>query len=81
MKITIRYFAQLKDRFGKESDVLEFQRLPQVADIFTRLFPEESEREKMQSFLRVAVNEEYASKEALLHEGDEVVFIPPVAGG
>lgn len=81
MKITVRYFAQLKDKFKKESDLLEFSRAPRVADIFARLFPEDSEREKMQSFLRVAVNEEYASKETELHEGDDVVFIPPVAGG
>ena len=81
MKVTIRYFAQLKDKFRKDSDVLEFHRLPQVSDVFMRLFPDDYEREKMQSFLRVAVNEEYAAPELTLHEGDEVVFIPPVAGG
>lgn len=81
MKIIIRYFAQLKDQFGKGSDALEFNRLTHVSDVFTRLFPKDSEREKMQSFLRVAVNEEYASLKTTLHEGDEVVLIPPVAGG
>jgi molybdopterin converting factor subunit 1 len=29
----------------------------------------------------VAVNQEYASHAALLHDGDEVALIPPVAGG
>jgi molybdopterin synthase catalytic subunit len=28
-----------------------------------------------------AVNEEYASPDTPLHEGDEVAFIPPVSGG
>ena len=81
MKVTVRYFAQLKDKFRKESDVLEFHPMSQVSDIFMRLFPNNSEREKMQSFLRVAVNQEYAVPETKLHDGDEVVFIPPVAGG
>ena len=31
--------------------------------------------------LRVAVNEEYAEDELVLHPGDEIVLIPPVAGG
>ncbi|MBI4412449.1 MAG: MoaD/ThiS family protein [Deltaproteobacteria bacterium] len=81
MKVTVRYFAQLKDKFGKEADILEFKQPPHVFDIFRQLFPDGSERTKMQSFLRVAVNEEYAPLEARLNEGDEVAFIPPVAGG
>jgi len=29
----------------------------------------------------IAVNESYAGAEVLLHDGDELAFIPPVAGG
>ena len=29
----------------------------------------------------VALNQEYASLDAIVREGDEVAFIPPVAGG
>src|SRR5207253_4707419 len=32
-------------------------------------------------FVRYAVNGEYAEKDPLLHTGDEVAVIPPVAGG
>jgi len=31
--------------------------------------------------VRFAVNQEYVAPETALHEGDEVVFIPPVSGG
>ena len=31
--------------------------------------------------LAVAVNREYASADAMLHEGDEVALLPPVSGG
>lgn len=31
--------------------------------------------------LRVAVNEEYAEENLVLHHKDEVVLIPPVSGG
>ena len=29
----------------------------------------------------IAVNESYVRPDELLHEGDELAFIPPVAGG
>lgn len=29
----------------------------------------------------LAVNQEYASLDVLLHDGDEIAFLPPVAGG
>ena len=29
----------------------------------------------------IAVNSEYVSEEAVLQDGDEVAFIPPVSGG
>ena len=32
-------------------------------------------------FVRAAVNGEFVAADAPLHEGDAVVFIPPVAGG
>ena len=36
---------------------------------------------KLPPFPVVAVNEEYATEERLLDDGDIVAFIPPVAGG
>ena len=32
-------------------------------------------------YARLAVNQEYQSWEALLHDGDELGLIPPVSGG
>jgi molybdopterin synthase catalytic subunit len=37
--------------------------------------------EKLAGRLRVAVNREFASDDALLADGDEVAFLPPVSGG
>jgi molybdopterin converting factor subunit 1 len=31
--------------------------------------------------ISVAVNEEYAKPATVLHDGDEVAFLPPVSGG
>ncbi len=79
MKMTVHYFAQLKDRFKRESDIVDFEGAVSVSDLLAKIFPDQVE--KMSSFLRVAINEEYVSWESQIHDGDEVVFIPPVAGG
>lgn len=33
------------------------------------------------NYLRIAVNEAYAEDDQMIHAGDEIVLIPPVAGG
>ena len=81
MQITVRYFAQLKDQFGKDAEIRELAEGNHVGDLLEVLFPNPDERQKMQKYLRVAVNQEYSSTSQRLNDGDEVVFIPPVAGG
>lgn len=81
MSITIRYFAHLKDRLKKETDQFPFDPGITPSAILKRLFTDRAELEKIQHGLRVAINEEYTSMETELSDGDEVVFIPPVAGG
>lgn len=33
------------------------------------------------SYFKVAVNQEFAGDDHILHEGDEIALIPPVSGG
>ncbi len=79
MKVTVRYFAQLRDAAGTGSEQVEGDfRTP--ADLWTHLcarhvFPLGAVD------LRVSVNARYVPFEAPLGEGDEVAFIPPVSGG
>lgn len=81
MSITTTYFATLKDRLKKETDHFLFEVGITPAVILKKLFTNQTELEKIRHGLRVAVNEEYSSMEIELSDGDEVVFIPPVAGG
>lgn len=52
-----------------------------AADVWQRLRAQHRELTGYQKPPMVAVNEEYVSPEQLLHDGDELAFIPPVAGG
>lgn len=79
MKVTVRYFAQLRDAAGTGAEEFagDFRT---AADLWARLcarhvFP------LGPADLRVSVNAKYVPFDAALAEGDEVAFIPPVSGG
>ncbi len=79
MKLTIEYYAILKEQRGCGSESLETP-----ASTPTELYDELKARHGLSldpSSLKVAVNEEFAEWAQPLKDGDTVVFIPPVAGG
>jgi len=79
MKINITYFAILQDERGVSSEVLETP-AQTPAEIY-RLLKESYNFSLTQCRLKVAVNDDFADWDTLLKDGDNVVFIPPVAGG
>ena len=79
MKINISYFAILHDERGLSSETLETSS-ENPADLYTELKAAHS-FSLTKCKLKVAVNDEFADWDQKLYEGDNVVFIPPVAGG
>jgi len=73
MPVTVRLFAGLRERAGyarREVDAAT------VADVWSALgLGDEPDG------LLYAVNQEYATRDRLLADGDEVALIPPVSGG
>jgi molybdopterin converting factor subunit 1 len=84
MKLTVRYFALLRERMGRESEELccegpdiDVARLRELlASRAPALAPLLTGR-----LLLVAVNRRYASPDTALKDGDEVALFPPVSGG
>jgi len=80
-QITLRYFAIVREVVGMDSEIREVAEGTTAADVAVDLgvrFP------RLAPLLRavpVMVNAVYADRIAPLGEGDEVAFIPPVAGG
>lgn len=81
MIITVKYFAQLRDRMKRDEDVIELSPPATPGDVLASLIPDTDERTRLLSCLQVAINHTYQSMQTPLHAGDELVFIPPVAGG
>jgi len=81
MQITVKLFGSLREATGmKELGV----RLPdgaRVADLAALLAREHAAFGAMAPRLRAARNHDVVEADALLAEGDEVAFLPPVAGG
>lgn len=81
MKVRLLFFAVLRDIAGAD------QRELALAEGSTALEVWESLRRtyaKLADYTQppmIAINESYATPDAILRDGDELAFIPPVAGG
>lgn len=77
--IQIRFFAVLREQAGRGLlDLTTAAGTP--AELYRELQAGHGLR-LSPALLRVAVNGRYTSMDATLQAGDQVVFIPPVAGG
>ncbi|HEX8905614.1 MAG TPA: MoaD/ThiS family protein [Longimicrobiaceae bacterium] len=75
------FFAQYRDFAGADELSVELPEGARVADLVTRLRADGNGLSKLPPSPVVAVNMDYAPADTPLRDGDEVAFIPPVAGG
>ena len=81
--ITLKYFANLKSIAKKEEDRLDIENpitLDQLSDIISKTAPKMGEMIREKKVL-VSINQEMASVDTIIHDGDEVAFLPPFSGG
>ena len=76
MQVTVRLFAQLRERAGRSSVDVELPEGASVGDAIAALGDVASGLPVV-----MAVNREYADEGAVLSQGDELALIPPVSGG
>ncbi|HSY48736.1 MAG TPA: molybdopterin converting factor subunit 1 [Thermoanaerobaculia bacterium] len=81
LRIKLLFFAVLRDVAGRSEEVIELPDGARAGDVWQRLRDEHPVlREYIQPPM-IAVNESYAGADEPLRDGDELAFIPPVAGG
>ena len=76
MRVVVKLFAALRERAGTGERDLELADGAQASEIWAAL-----ELGEEPPGLLYAVNREYAERDRVLAEGDEVALIPPVSGG
>lgn len=79
MTITVRYFAALREQRGLSVETLDVD-CSSPAALYSELRRNGTVTLPLE-LVRFAVNGAYVDSQHPLHEGDEVVLIPPVAGG
>jgi len=80
LRVSVRFFALYRERAGTSQIEMDLPDGATPEEVLIRLRSEYISLPLSDSVL-IAVNSEYANREAPLHEGDEVALIPPVSGG
>lgn len=78
MQLNVVFFARLRREMGVEQMPVQ---APEGADVRTVASLLETQHGLNLKGCMVAVNETYAAPDTALKDGDEVAFLPPVAGG
>jgi molybdopterin synthase catalytic subunit len=81
MRVKVLFFGMLKDVTGFAAEQIELEEpasLATVWDLYAARFPRIHE---LKSHLRLALNHEFSTLDAVVKPGAEIAFLPPVSGG
>ncbi len=81
MQVRVLFFGILKDLAGQATDSLSLSSGATVRDVFTHYEQRIPSLLNLKASIAMSVNQEYASLETNLSDGDEVAMLPPVSGG
>lgn len=81
MRVQARFFAAYRELTGASHTEVDLPQGATVADLIDALRARGPSFSALPARPAVAVNLEYAPADTGLRDGDEVAFIPPVAGG
>jgi len=79
--VRVRFFARLRELAGTELETIEVPPDSTVAHVYELARRAHPALEADRKAVRPALNQEFAGWDAVVAQGDEVAFIPPVSGG
>jgi molybdopterin converting factor subunit 1 len=80
-RVKILFFATLRDYVGSKTIELEIPSGTTVRGLTDLLVAKYPRLEKVRDSMMAAINREYAADEAVVPDGAEIAFFPPVSGG
>ena len=81
MKVRLLFFAVLRDIAGSDERELAVDEGTTAREVWESLRRTYAKLADYTQPPMIAINESYAAPDAVLRDGDELAFIPPVAGG
>ena len=81
MRVNLLYFASFRDAAGRSEEVRELPEGTRVGELWDSVARGIPKLSAFPAMPPAAVNREYVPGDTVLRDGDEVAFLPPVAGG
>lgn len=81
MRVTVRLFARLRDIAGAPELTRELSPGATIGTIWNELAGEFPDLAPYRRSISSALNADYSRMDAVVADGDEVAFLPPVSGG
>ncbi|MDO8699225.1 MAG: molybdopterin converting factor subunit 1 [Rhodoferax sp.] len=83
MKVTVKYFASIREAIGVPSEAIDTtaSSLAALRDELIALGGSRAESLARDRAVRMALNQVMSDETAILQDGAEVAFFPPVTGG
>ncbi len=79
--ITVKLFAIYQEAYGRSEVQWQFYYGATVGSVRDRALAEHPKLEPWRDRTRLGLNLQFVANDTPLHDGDEVVLIPPVSGG
>lgn len=81
INVRVLYFGQAREASGASEEMVALRAPALLADLVKQAESKHERLARLNRTMRVAVNSELAAYEHPLADGDEVAFLPAVAGG
>ncbi len=81
MRVNLLYFASFREASGRPEETRELPEGTRVRQLWERVVRDLPRLAAFPAMPPAAVNHEYVDGDRVLCDGDEVAFLPPVAGG
>jgi len=77
----VRLFAMLRERAGRSDWSCDIPAGARTSDVWHALIVAHPTLAEFTGAVSCAVNEDFATLDTAVHDGDDVAFLPPVSGG
>lgn len=81
MRLRVKLFATYREIVGARDLVWTAKEGARLGDFLASFFVTYPRLAPHRNTMLLALNEAFASPDAILHDGDEVALLPPVSGG
>jgi molybdopterin converting factor subunit 1 len=81
VRVKVLFFGRLKELTGQAEQFAELSSGASIESVFSSFAARYPKLQEYRSSLVASCNREFAGWSTVLHNGDEVAFLPPVSGG